>query len=459
VTLRQRLLLYLVPIALLLVLIPTIWPTPTSTPRFSMHMPLPNSKRSTSGQTASEATPAISADQNAPTQNKTRVQQAPDSTTIAPPRPTPNPTAPTPRAVAPAPSSLSAPEPTSQTTRAKIAQPEVTRGEIARGEIAQREPMTSSFAPAKDERLALLDQLANKNQPVLLRYNAGQLQVLEEPSSANWWWVSALLSGALLLGTLGIRRSLAPLYRLANDISSRNANHLGALAIPPLPELRPAVNALNGLLEELRLTLERTRFQEQTAKRFAYNASHELRNPLTAARNYLEVLNRHPGETSASQKALEEIRRTERVLSGLLMLTRLEGRGRVAGEPVDLRNFLEANFELEVQGEATVRADRDLLEIAVENLIKNAEEHAKVKPRAVIENLKGSTWLWLEDDGPGFSEELLPRAFEPFVKHSNSTGLGLAIVEAVARVHGGAVKAENGEHQGARVGLRFNNPR
>ncbi len=439
-TLRQRLLLYLVPIALLLVLIPTLWPTPTSTPRFSMHAPLPSSKKSTLASPIPGAATTMSADQSALTQNRTQVQPPPAAITIAPSSPELSSGTSKPRVVVPTAPILSTPETTSK---------------AAQSEMAPTEPKPPSFAAPRDERLVLLDQLPRDDQPVFLRYDAGQLEVLEQTGSANWWWIAALLSGALLLGAFGIRRSLAPLYRLANDISSRNANHLGALAVPPLPELRPAVNALNGLLEELRLTLERTRLQEQTAKRFAYNASHELRNPLTAARNYLEVLNRHPGEVSAAQKALEEIRRTERVLSGLLMLTRLEGRGRVAGEPVDLRNFLEANFELQVTGEATVRADRDLLEITIENLIQNAEEHGKMTPRAVIEPDQKHVWLWIEDDGPGFPEELLARAFEPFVKHSNSTGLGLAIVEAIARVHGGEVRAENRQSGGARVGIQL----
>jgi signal transduction histidine kinase len=432
-TLRQRLLLWLVPIALLLIFIPTLFSTP-SPPRIALH-------RSVSGSIPGSTPTAPTAKKPILSQPATNTQ-ATDKARA---------TTPTPSLTLPAPPPPAAPKPQSE-SRAENLPPITTEPDAM---------AASSFAPPivqdapRDERLALLDQLSNREQSVLLRYEAGQLQILEEPSMPNWWWMLALVSSVMLIGALGIWRSLAPIYQLANEISSRNANHLGALNPSPLPELRPAVNALNGLLEELRLTLDRTRFQEQTAKRFAYNASHELRNPLTAARNYLEVLNRHPQEVSAAHKALEEIRRTERVLSGLLMLTRLEGRGRVAGEPIELRSFLEANFELEVHGEATIRADRDLLEIAVENLVKNAQEHAHTKPRVVIEPEAKTAWLWFEDDGPGFSNDLLPRAFEPFAKQSDGTGLGLAIVEAVARVHGGEVKAENREPCGARVGIRL----
>lgn len=268
-------------------------------------------------------------------------------------------------------------------------------------------------------------------------------------------WVGLLLAGAWLTGAWGIRRSLAPLYALADQIARRNPKQLDALEAPPLPELRPAVTALNTLLAGLRENLTRLEWQEQAAKRFAYNASHELRNPLTAARNYLEVLERHPHEPEAGAKALEAVRRTERVLSSLLTLARLEGRGRVRGERVDLRSFLEANFELPVEGDATTWAERDLLELAVDNLVKNADDHAGGAARARLEATPAGVWVWLEDDGPGFPPDIRERAFEAFVKGGSGTGLGLAIVEAVARAHGGEARLENCTAGGARVGLRL----
>jgi two-component system sensor histidine kinase TctE len=309
-----------------------------------------------------------------------------------------------------------------------------------------------------------LEGLKNRQEPVLLRYTNGKLEVLETPSAApagpTWLWAGVLLAGAWLAGAWGIRRSLGPLYTLAAEIARRGPTRLDALEPPPLPELRPAVTALNKLLEELRGTLSRLELQEQSARRFAYNASHELRNPLTAARNYLEVLTRYPNEREAGVKALKAVQRTEKVLGSLLTLARLEGRGRVRGEAVDVRSFLEANFELRVVGDATVWAERDLLELAVDNIVKNAEDHASGIRQARIETTPSGVWLWLEDDGPGFAPEIMSHAFEPFVRggpnnSGSSTGLGLAIVDAVARAHGGEVRAENRADGGARVGLRL----
>jgi signal transduction histidine kinase len=323
-------------------------------------------------------------------------------------------------------------------------------------------------------------QLQTKREPSLLRYSAGSLEPLEVGrlnQQSIWLWAVALLSLALMLGGIGIRRSLLPLETFANQIATRHAGRLERLEPSELPELKPAVSAVNGLIEDLRQSLERAKLQEQSAKRFAFNASHELRNPLTAAKNYLEILERHPSEPHAIRQALDAVQRTEKMLDSLLTLARLEGRGRVQGQPVVLQDFLEANFELPVFGEAVVSAERDLLELALENLYKNAQAHgggAKrfvlepqadvvlepqadvvLEPQAdvVLDNQTGLVWIWLEDAGAGFLPSLLPEAFLPFVKRGHGTGLGLAIVAAVAEIHGGRVKAENLPQGGARVGI------
>lgn len=309
---------------------------------------------------------------------------------------------------------------------------------------------------ALEAKTITLAQLQTKREPSLLRYSAGQLEPLEVGrlnQQSIWLWAVALFSLALMLGGLGIRRTLLPLEQFASQIATRGSGRLERLEQSELPELKPAVSAVNNLIEDLRQSLERAKLQEQVAKRFAFNASHELRNPLTAAKNYLEVLERHPNEPEALRQALVAVQRTEKMLDSLLTLARLEGRGQVQGQAIVLRDFLEANFELPVLGEATLNAERDLLELALENLHKNAQAHGGGATQFVLESTPDMCWIWLEDAGTGFLPSLLPEAFLPFVKRGHGTGLGLAIVAAVAEIHGGQAKAENLPKGGARVGI------
>ncbi len=264
--------------------------------------------------------------------------------------------------------------------------------------------------------------------------------------------VLALL--AFAVGAWGLTRSLRPLDTLSRELARRSAEHLEPLPLPELPEVRPAVAAMNTLMDELEAALHRLKVQEQAARRFAYGASHELRNPLTALKGYLEVLQRRPGEPRATEGALREAIRMESLLQGLLALARLEGQGRVQGQPLDLQDFLRQRG-LEVEGSGWVEADPDLMAVVLENLLQNAHKHAGGVEKIALEPDARGVWLWVCDRGPGFTPELLPRVFEAFVKNdqSDGVGLGLALVAAVAQVMGGQARAENRPEGGARVGV------
>lgn len=250
------------------------------------------------------------------------------------------------------------------------------------------------------------------------------------------------LVGFYLTAGFVLLKALAPLYRLEREVARRSPLELSPLPVPFLPELRPVVLALNRLFAELGEALSQ-------AQRFAYHASHELRTPLAALKGYLEVLERVQ-EPRALEGALREARRMEAILSGLLQLARLEGRP-LRLERIDLGVFFHGKG-LAPEGEGVVWADREALEMAVDNLLENARFHGAEPIRVRLLREGGGVWIWVEDGGPGFPEEVLERAFEPFVHGGRGLGLGLALVALVARRHGGKVRAEN-LFPGARVGL------
>ena len=269
------------------------------------------------------------------------------------------------------------------------------------------------------------------------------------------WVGGALGLLAFAVGAWGLSRSLRPLERVAQDLARRGPENLEPLPPPGLLEARPAVSAINDLMRELGVAFERLKVQEQSAKRFAYGASHELRNPLAALKGYLEVLQRRPDELRALNGAAREAGRREALLEGLLTLARLEGRGRVEGVPLELADFLRERFGGQAEGTATVQADPALLRVALENLLGNARKHGGGVERVALEPEGGGVWLWVYDTGPGFGADVLGRAFEPFVKRSDSegVGLGLALLGAIAGAMGGKAEAENRPQGGARVGL------
>ncbi|WP_374438916.1 ATP-binding protein [Inhella sp.] len=132
--------------------------------------------------------------------------------------------------------------------------------------------------------------------------------------------------------------------------------------------------------------------------------------------------------------------------------------------------------ELEA-GLPALMGDASQLRQVIHNLVQNALDAVSERPDGrVVVNTKqlrhddGSVRalrLSLSDNGPGFAEQVLTRAFEPYVTtKSKGTGLGLAVVKKIADEHGARIRLSNlasasndpgGPPQGAVVSLTFAN--
>jgi two-component system OmpR family sensor kinase len=211
---------------------------------------------------------------------------------------------------------------------------------------------------------------------------------------------------------------------------------------------------LNEMLERLDEGLARER-------RFVADAGHELRTPLALLRTELELAlrrERSPEELAAAiRSATEEVDRLIRLAEALLVLDRAAG-APLRLEHLDARELLDAvarrfaaradaaGRAIEVAGGGSLEGDRDRLEQALGSLVDNALTHGEGTVRLAAERADGEITLRVDDDGRGFPDEFLPRAFERFsradeARTSGGAGLGLTIVDAVARAHGGRAAA------------------
>ena len=140
---------------------------------------------------------------------------------------------------------------------------------------------------------------------------------------------------------------------------------------------------------------------------------------------------------------------------------------RLAGEVADLYKSPDGTAApVHLHGEPDaplpVKADAGQLRQVLHNLLANAREATEDRPDARIDlrlrnrAATGFAEARIEDNGPGFAPELLPRLFEPYVTGKpRGTGLGLAIVKKIIDDHGGILRAENRPEGGARVTLRL----
>lgn len=234
------------------------------------------------------------------------------------------------------------------------------------------------------------------------------------------------------------------------------------------------VRALNRTLEARVASRTRELSQaNQELEAFAYSVSHDLRAPLRAIDGFSKILaERYADKLDESgQNYLARVRsaagRMGELIDALLKMSRVS-RGALKREPVDLgRMAAEITDELragdgervnqvEVDIAPDLRAEGDpsLLRNLLGNLLGNAWKFTANQPHARIEFGHADGEFFIRDDGAGFSQDYVHKLFRPFQRlHAQSAfdghGIGLASAKRIVERHGGTIRAEGCEGQGA----------
>jgi signal transduction histidine kinase len=294
----------------------------------------------------------------------------------------------------------------------------------------------------------------------------------------TWWDLRQQLAWALaavsVLGSLGAWWVATRALRPVRHIAAR-ARELGARVEGELPrsfqgdELDELAAVLNALLARLRAEVQRVH-------RLTADAGHALRTPLAVLRGMLEVQLRGAQDERATAElatALDCVDELTRMVNQLLQLERLESRGldlqdlsvlglhELVREVVDALGVLahEREIKLELHAEPVrVHGNAPQLRQAVANLLDNALRHTPEGGRVdvAVASRGQSALVVVTDSGPGLRPDQLEAVFERFYSERGSgsgVGLGLPIARAIARAHGGDLRAAS--PGGARFELRI----
>lgn len=253
-----------------------------------------------------------------------------------------------------------------------------------------------------------------------------------------------------------VSHGLRPLHRLSTELKSRQPGDFSPLGREySKQELDQVIESLNSFITRLGEAMERE-------SRFAADAAHELRTPISALKIQLHNL---CDEVDTDNDSYQQLRwgidRLQHLLEQLLALHRLSPENFMTdSQELDLfqlvRKTIVARYDmidekqqvLELRGEQSmINGHPFALETMVGNLIDNASKYTPPggEIRVEVSRSSDTVCLLVEDNGPGISEAEVQRIFDRFYRGGKrqekpGCGLGLAIVRQVATLHGAKVE-------------------
>ena len=216
-------------------------------------------------------------------------------------------------------------------------------------------------------------------------------------------------------------------------------------------------------------------------QRLLHDVSHEMRSPLARLQAAIGLARQQPARTADSMDRIErEAERMNRLVGELLSLSRLEAGAQESRDIVEVGELLEvicddARFEvrdrdltvdLAAEPDLLVRANPELLQRAIENVVRNA---LRFSPPGGVVRLEGRIadsdccLIRIADNGPGVDPDQLSAIFQPFFRSaapagtpsSEGYGLGLAIARRVVLTVDGQIEAKNRPEGGLLVEIRL----
>jgi signal transduction histidine kinase len=281
-----------------------------------------------------------------------------------------------------------------------------------------------------------------------------------------------------LLGLFYARQALRPISDMIKKVNEIGASNLQVRVDEKgQDEISELAATFNKMLDRLEVSFE-------IQNNFISNASHELKNPLTAILGETEIALSKERSAEDYRASLEiisnEASRLEKLTINLLKLaqTSFDAKG-LRIESIDLtalldeikEDFDEAHPENDVHllgreeqegNRIYLNGSRSLIKIAVTNLIENACKFSGNK-EVDVELKEGTDTIEVnvKDRGVGIPREELKNIFEPFYRASNvrgfkGFGIGLPLTHKIVRLHHGYIEVRSEENKGTHFTLNFN---
>lgn len=259
------------------------------------------------------------------------------------------------------------------------------------------------------------------------------------------------------------------------EIKYEKNNQVLSLQITPLPQNKVKNYVL--MIDDITMMIQAQR--DAAWSEVARRLAHEIKNPLTPIQLSAERIKHKLGsklnkeDTDILDKAVSTI--VNQVDAMKTMVNEFSEYARAPQLNLELIDINETIKEIShlfensgikitttlLKGLPKIKVDVNMMRQVLINLIQNAQDamiNNTKKPSIKINTNKYKNYLILsiEDNGPGFSADILKKAFEPYVtSKSHGTGLGLAIVKKIIEEHEGTIVVENIKNGGAYINIQL----
>lgn len=284
-----------------------------------------------------------------------------------------------------------------------------------------------------------------------------------------------------ILGRYYAQQALSPISKIIKEVNSIRAENLSLRlgTSNSKDELGELTKTFNNMLDRLQISFD-------LQSNFINNASHELRNPLTAILGQTEIALNKKRSKEEYHSILENIdleaSRLDFLINGLLKLaqTDFDSKGFLI-EPIRLDEMIlsikqtldvaipDNNIKLdfgelpEIEDAITLLGSESLLKVALGNIMENACKFSNNKEVLVkIVSDSDEILLTIKDLGVGIPQDELKNIYEPFFRASNvrdikGFGFGLPLAYRIIKMHSGEIRFISQVDKGTLVKIKLLN--
>lgn len=324
----------------------------------------------------------------------------------------------------------------------------------------------------RDKKIGVREEIFVDNHKYYLELTLSQADVMKsiigaQKSAITFFVICIVL---FILGLIQVFSTLRNSFNKLEDsvIEVANGNLDSEIGIPKIELLTELTLSIKKMVKRLKIQIARLKQLEQYKSEFLQNITHEIKTPITAINSAIELIESRNSINEVDKECFDIIqfqtKSIDKLVNDILCLSETEVAKTDENNNFELFNlnslieqvineFCYTDIKIDfIQSNIIMyRGDKNLLSIAISNLLTNAVKYSETDKIDVILSGNGSKFeLIVRDYGIGIKEECLNHIFERFYRVDKTrsrklggTGLGLSIVKNIIELHNGTITVES----------------